>query len=609
MRPLRVLAAVALVGAVLAWPSAAQAQPAAVPCIISPIGCIAGGAGNSLFCPSSKTSQVPDVRFSGDAPGLSADFDAAPADTGGQPPTTVYQTRGIHPFSYALFDEGCGGPVLAPTDALDTALGNWMLGTSIDLAAFANATHLYATHPDKWTAPIDRLEANATKALSAHIWTVFLPLSLLCLGVVILGRSHRRNMPAALKMAAWALLVLLIVTVAVQEPVRVGKVADNAETQSVSAIDSAMAGEQNPSPSAAGDLEMSAIIEPAWLKGELGSTTSPVAVKYGPRLLDDTSMTWAQAAEPDRAKVIADKQAAFIADATAIHDADPSAYDALKGQSDGRSGAAIYALGGVLVTVPFRILADLLVMAALALLRISVIFLPILGLFALHDVFAGMLRKLFDSVIGALFIAVVFSGASALQVVATGFLIGPNSGIPNWVGLLLSFVLMVIMFFALKPIRKAVALAPASTREGFGKLRDGVETATDLAFKHAMRKDMKTRGGQRPADQRPAPREADPGPSPADVPVRPAAEVDDRWGPTWEPEPVSANGNGNGNGHAKTPVLDPPAIPDAADWPDDAEWFEPPRETDEGSDIPKPLPPPPSAKEPPASPFNNEEVA
>lgn len=474
---IRVLVAAGLVAGVLAWPGAARpAQAAPLPCIVSPLACIAGGAAgaaSSVFCPSSKSSQIPAVRFSGDTSSISSNFDGFPVVLdnlpagSAPPPASIYRDRGVHPLSFTQFDEGCGGPVLDPGDTLDTTIGNWEFGVAIDLTAMANGTHKYATHPDLWMAPIERLETHMVATTSAKLWSLFLVLSGLVLAVVIVSLANKGNLAAVTSRAGWALAVFALVVVVIADPLHVTRSVGHAETQSINIVDSTVS--DTSGPATAGDLSMNAVLYPAWVKAEFGPADQTLIDKYAGPLLDATSMTWAQAAQPDRRAVIDAKHKAFMQIASDIHAADPDAYAALKGQNGGRIGIGFYALAATAVTVPLRILADLLAMGALLVLAVTAIFIPILGLIGLHEPFKPMFRAVVDNAIIAGVVAIAATVAAAILLEATEFLLGPNSGIPNWVGLTISAILMFYMTFKLRHVRRYTAAAagvPVGVRGG-----------------------------------------------------------------------------------------------------------------------------------------------
>jgi hypothetical protein len=463
-------AAAALVAAAVLAPVSAQAQ--VLPSIPG-VPSIPGITG-STSCKSSPTPRT-------SASGISAIFDGTPADTGGNPPTSTYEQFGVHPFAWSLYDPGCGGVITQPTALIDTWIGNQLLGAATDLVALGNGVHSLAARPT-WLGIFDRMETNVVGLLKSRVWDVTAPLSFILLGVIILTRSHRGDMAAALKMAAWAALVLLIVSFVAAEPVKVGHLADQAETTSINSVNAGLAGSGNTGPAAAGSLEVQAVLYPNWLAGEVGSATGTIADRYGPKLLDSQAYKWSEqtGGAPTSSDITDRKNAEFASAASAIHDASPGAYE---GQAGGRAGAGFMALAAAAITVPFRLTADLLVAASLILLRLIVMILPLVAVLGLHERFAPLVRGTAMAGIAALINAFVFSCASAINTLAVSFLLGPSSGIPAWFGLILAALFAFLCWYALRPFRRLTHMVPLSAAAGEVKAKMhqihgvGVDTA------------------------------------------------------------------------------------------------------------------------------------
>lgn len=454
--------AVAAAGLIMAgtvtFPAAAQALPAVPAVKIGPIPIPIPGL-PPISLPSVCAVHRGDPPVRTPAQGLSGVFDGTPAVTPGTG-ASIYDDYSSHPFAWFQYDPGCLGPAGDPPVMLDTWLGNEELGLAQDTTAFAAGMHRLVTNPT-WLHVADGLEQQTTTTLKSHIWDVFLPLSLLLIGVLIIVRSRRGAMADALKVVAWTVLVMGAVTVVASEPTRAGSVADRVETSAVNAVPAALTGQQNATADAFGNEELQQVLYPLWLRGELGAATGPAVDAFGVRLLGDTAMTWAEVAADENGVNTKLKQKAFEADAAAISTQFPSSYSVLKGSAEGRFGLGFEAMFGVAMTVPFQVIADLLVVASLLIIRLAVVLLPLLAVLGIHYQFRGVLLKVLSMVGAALINAVLFASAAAVNVYLVGFLLTAAT-IPTWFALVLAGVCALLMWLVLKPVRRLTTMMNAS---------------------------------------------------------------------------------------------------------------------------------------------------
>lgn len=448
-RWLALLACIAVTaGLVVMWPSAPRAVADPIDCHLLGTCTIPGVPSGPNFGSSCKAAPTPASPGAG-VPGV---FDGSPSPGG----PSRYTETWLGP-RWSTYDLGCGGSLADPWAAVDTGIGNFFYGLAKDLIGFSNGLHrLIGSDLFK---PFDKLETNVVTGLHDRIWTVFLPISLLILGLLVVARSHRQDMHGTLRTVGWALFVMLLVTFVFSYPTRAGRAADSIETSTVSAINGALSGDGNSGSSAAASLETDAILFPAFTQGELGTNAGPLAQQFGDKLWNAQSLTWQEAKDPKAA--IAKKKQQFSDLATQIHDTDESAYVALKGQQGDRWGIGILALVGALLTVPFRILADLLVIASLLLIRVGVMFAPMLGVVGLHHRMSGLVKGTLTAIGAACINACVFSAGAAVNVYGISVLLSSNSGVPLWVGLLLCGILAFVLWFALKPFRRLTQMVGA----------------------------------------------------------------------------------------------------------------------------------------------------
>jgi hypothetical protein len=118
-----------------------------------------------------------------------------------------------------------------------------------------------------------------------------------------------------------------------------------------------------------------------WLAGQLGSSTSPTAVRYGPVLFRAKAVSFAEAAavkgDADATRTLFEtKQRSWAETADKIKDEDPDAYAYLTGERTNRTGEALPALAGT-YTLAFPVFAFALMMAGYLVIRFVVMTAPV----------------------------------------------------------------------------------------------------------------------------------------------------------------------------------------------------------------------------------------
>lgn len=441
----------------------------------------AGSADAALFgigsdCKSAPTPHRPGSGFSGF-------IDPGPANPSGTP---GYQLHG-YPPPVSTYDTGC---VPDPATELDTTFSNWVTGAATAIVATTTALHRLVS-PPTFLNRLDPVVTQGTAAISAGLFAPWLPLSVLILGAGLVWSARRRDMAGAVSTVGWSLLVLTAAAAVISMPVQAGRAADSFTTATVGAVNTALSGQPaaaDPSDSRA-TLLTDSVLYPQWLRAELGSSDSAVAVKYGPALLDAQELTWAEVrtvdANPGAGKAIVKaKQTAFKDLAGKIENEDPDAYEHLKGRAGGRLGPSFIALVGAVLTAPFLILADLLIVAALLILRFLAMFFPAVAVIGLHPATSGAVKRVGSTALAAVVNSVVFAVGGSLDALTAGILLDPKTHLPPWAALLLCGVVTVILWSVLKPFRHLTAmvgLGTASASAGAGLLGKAGRAAMQLA--------------------------------------------------------------------------------------------------------------------------------
>lgn len=499
-----------------------------------------------LICPAGYKPPAPPATPVPHVPGdgLSGLLDPTPA-----PGNSDYAKYGYSPLHWDLYAE----PSLLshPTQlgavsatSIDNMIGGWLFGAAVDISAAANGLGRLID-PPTFLNSLDKLVKQGTDALYRAIWTPFLAIALMIVGLgIIVTGIRRQDTAAAMHSAMWAIGVLGLVGYVVLFSTTLAGSADKLVSSTIDGIYAAVDGQQNGTPAAAGALEERLVLEPMWERGLLGSSTSEVAAKYAPKLLDANGYQWSQVggngSKNPTAAVTKAKAAEWTKAAEAVQKASPAAYAHLTDANPGRVSSGAVALIAALLTTSFRLVADLLVLAALLMIRLAIIVMPAVGLISINVRMDGLLRSLISKVGSALVSCVAFSAGAAINVLAVGTLLSPTVGLPLFFGVILCGIVTATLWVVLKPFRKLTSLVGvgASRASGMRSQRNheqrreaGIAMAAAglvgaavagpvgaAAAEHVM--ERRERDEARPAE----PRE--------DVPVereeaRPASEVDD----------------------------------------------------------------------------------
>lgn len=438
--------------------------------------CVFAFTATTLIAPSAVAIPIPGAPDCKDAPtpqmpgrGFSGSIDSGPTNID-QNATSVYETI-EYPPQWHTYDLGCGGSARDPSAVLDTTVGNWIKGVATSLVALCNSLHRFVS-PPTFLGKLDPLVIKGTASLRDALYTPWVNLSLLVLAVFIIFSARRQNLPSAVEMVVWALLVMGLVTMLFSYPVQAGHMADDLATSSIGQVNASMLGEPaagNDPSSARAAILTDNVLYKQWLQGELGSSDSTVAKKYGRQLLVSQAYTYVEAKFINetnnqllRDAITNTKKSNFTKIAAKIHDEDPDAYDHLKGQAGGRIGNAAWSLFAVLITTPFMIVADFLVIIGLLLIRLAIIVFPAVAVIGMHHKMRGIVITLGKIVAAALVNTIIFTVGAAVNALTVGVLLGGNTGLPMWANLLLCLAISWILWGALKPFRKLSTMASMS---------------------------------------------------------------------------------------------------------------------------------------------------
>jgi hypothetical protein len=367
-------------------------------------------------------------------------------------------------WRYTNYDLGCGSDFIRdPSAVASTNLAN------IAMAGLATMTSsVESVENMSRSANFDFFEpvvASVADTLDERILTVWLPLALLVVSIVLAFSAVRATYSETFRRLMVVVICVALAVVALVFPVRATEVMDSG----AKAVSSAAQAGFNPR---ASDLITRESLYKTWLVGNFGSADSPTATEYGPRLMSALTYTWSDVkaidANPDAQEAIDKAKAAeFKKIAEEVEEKDPAAYASLTGKTDTRTAGTI--LGAVWVAIMGFFVAMAALITILArLIMIALVVAAMVGTVVGVVQFA-VLQRMWDLFTAAIINIVKFTIAAGVMTLILGAIQAADVGM-GW-RLLFAIVATVIAIMITKPIQSFKSMAGLDpTRSYFSAL-------------------------------------------------------------------------------------------------------------------------------------------
>lgn len=442
-------------------------------------------------CKEAPIPEAPGGGISGFLGGAPANLpsDASGTFVDGAPSYSHYGLAGL---TFNTYDLGCGpDAVRDPGAIIGTTIANWGLeGTKFGVS-LTNAVMGAAYNPD-YLQVFDPLLTSATGTLQDSIFDVWVPVVIVVVGVTLVWSSRKSQWSKTAATVGWALLVMLLAAAVFRWPVAAGTVADDSMTTVLGSVNAGINGTDpgdDPVEGASQALTSTVLWE-QWKMGTFGRSNSATADKYAEDVYRATTLTWQEAQDVRNGDdgIIEQKADDFKEIASQIEEDDPDAYEYLTGhKGQGRIAAAMVSAFAMLCVAPFLLMGSLLLIGAYLIIRMAVVFFPVIATIGIAYQFRGAVKGVGSVVAAAVINSVMFGVGIAVTMLAVRILLRPSSGLPLWLSLVLMAVLTFIMWVAMKPLRKLTVMANPSRMFGdaagsFGKVGDSVKGAAgDIA--------------------------------------------------------------------------------------------------------------------------------
>ncbi|NMM35559.1 MAG: hypothetical protein HHJ13_16510, partial [Phycicoccus sp.] len=422
------------------------------------------------------------------------------------PKTTVYEQYGYAGLTWHTYDLGCGGDLRDVNASSDTMIGNATLAFATWGVAGVNGLHNKIAHPSEYMAPLDDVVGAVSTRIKDAIWSPWGGVALLGVVVLLLWYSSSGRLSSVTKAAAWAVLVLAVMSGVAQYPARISAFFDQTVTSSIGQVNAATAGlssiPQGSDPARAqGGLLVDRLLYDSWLRGEFGSPDSSAATRWGPALFKASAYTWAeaeQAKDPNKAKQLAEEKANDWKNIAAqMQDKDPNAYLALQGKAGNRAGVGTMAVFGVAFTSLFRIVADLFMFAGMVMLRFLVMFFPAVAVLGVMAPMSAIVHRVANMAGASVVNVIAFAaGAAVHTTVVSALLSRAQQGGMNLLVLVLCLVSTLVAFVLLFPLLSLTNIVGLSAG---GRGVHALRRAGRLASRYATTKKA-VENGERDAD-------------------------------------------------------------------------------------------------------------
>jgi hypothetical protein len=473
-----------------------------------------------MATPASASPMIPGVPDCKDAPmaqlpgdGLTGFLDGTPNPLPPQgdpfaknPTTSVYEQYGYAGLTWHTYDLGCGGDLRDVNASTDTMIGNATLAFATWGVAGANGLHNKIANPSEYMAPLDDVVGAVSTRIKDAIWSPWGGVALLGVVVLLLWYSSSGRLSSVTKAAAWAVLVLAVMSGVAQYPARISAFFDHTVTSSIGQANAATAGlssvpEGSDPARAQGGLLVDRLLYDSWLRGEFGSPDSSAATRWGPALFKASAYTWAeaeQAKDPNKAKQLAeDKANDWKNIAAQIQDKDPNAYLALQGKAGNRGGVGTMAVFGVAFTTLFRVVADLFMFAGMVMLRFLVMFFPAMAVLGVMAPMSAIVHRVANMAGASVVNVIAFAAGAAVHTTVVSALLSRAQGTGmNLLVLVLCLVATLVAFVLLFPLLSLTNIVGMSAG---GRGVHALRRAGRLATRYATTKKA-VENGERDAD-------------------------------------------------------------------------------------------------------------
>ena len=499
------LAALALAaGSVVVWAAPAQAAPGGS-CSVeewSNPGSWSDCAKRLSQSVEDKTGCVTAPAPNGPTAGMAGWFTSEPDSALRDGVQGPYSRYGVAGYGLDTYDLGCLGTVKHPELASMTWLANLEFQGASSIMGAANGLRENAYNPGATWSWSDGFLEDVTQATFKYVFHPVGALTIVLVGVFLIYRARAGQLNEAVKVSAWAIFTIVVVTAVAKWPVEAAHGADAISAKGLAVVHSVLGPAKQDIPAdqcvlggeackdnrdtatRASDVAVGTILYKPWLRAVLGDDQSATAQKYGPALYDATSETWAEAARTDRdptlrQQLIEDKARTWNEIAAKLRTEDPIAYEYLQGNhSIDRVSAGGIALGSAMTFSAFDMTASVVILFSFGIFRLAILALPVLGVVGLFYYTSAGMRRVGNMAVAAFFNICVFGAYAGIYLKAVDLTF--RSDMPGWLKIVVIALIGAGSFWVLRPFRHLYRTATGRSRAADSVVVRGMAAAKQI---------------------------------------------------------------------------------------------------------------------------------
>jgi len=381
--------------------------------------------------------------------GLVGLLDPTPPGTGD--PATVYGEVGYAGMTWRTYDL-CNRPD-ATSASTDTWVGNTLFNAAKVIVGAANGLHYQLGSADQLDG-LDELLHAGVGAMYRSVFTTWVGVAVLGLAIGLLWLAARGDLAQQAQRILVAVGALALGGLVYAAPVSLLKASDAVLFDGVTQMQQGFltelgVGDHDTLP----ETLTQEIVYANWVRGEFGSSDVPQARDLGRELLRAQTFTRAEiAAGQDTADTAGKKKQQFTEVTKKLGDRLPQ-FQGIAGSRVGTGGSALLQ---AVTLAAFPAAAKLVVFVAMIILRLLVLFAPLIAVVAImrSDVLVGLFRV----VAGVLVNAVLAAALAAAHAWLVVMMLRPDSGVAPVLTLVVGAVVSGLFWMVVRPVRRLTTL-------------------------------------------------------------------------------------------------------------------------------------------------------
>lgn len=364
---------------------------------------------------------------------------------------TVYGEVGYAGMTWRTYDL-CNRPD-ATTASTDTWVGNTLFNVAKVIVGAANGLHSQLGSADQLDG-LDTLLHDGVGAMYRNVFTTWVGLALLVLAIGLLWLAARGDLARQAQRVLVAVGALMLGGLVYAAPMSLLKASDAVLFDGITQMQQGFLTELGAGdPTTLPETLTREIVYANWVRGQFGSADVAQARDLGRDLLRAQAFTRAEvAAGTDTVETANAKKQQFTELTKKMGDRLPH-FQGIAGSRVGTGGSAVLQ---AVTLAAFPAAAKLVVFVAMIILRLLVLFAPLIAVVAIMK--PDVLTGLFRIVAGVLVNAVLAAALAAAHAWLVVMMLRPGSGVAPVLTLIVAAVASALFWMLVRPVRRLFTL-------------------------------------------------------------------------------------------------------------------------------------------------------